>query len=173
MDDARGQTITEPAAVPADSGGAQGLGFLERQLIDAYQRGFPLVPRPYGLIARRLGVAEGDVIAALRRLEDRGVLSRVGAVVRPHEAGWSTLAAMAVPGDRLPEVAYLVNAYPEVNHNYEREHRFNLWFVVTAADGDSVRRVLDEIKARTGIGVMDLPLVAAYHIDLGFPIQWR
>ena len=60
-----------------------------------------------------------------------------------------------------------------VNHNYEREHAFNLWFVLTASDEARGRAVLEEIAALTGLEVMELPLVEAYHLDLGFPIQWN
>lgn len=99
-------------------------------------------------------------------------MSRVGPVFKPNRLGASTLAAMAVPRERLQDVADLVSSYAEVNHNYEREHAFNLWFVVTAEDEPAVNRVLDKIRRRTGIAVMDLPLVDAFHIDLGFPL-WR
>ena len=73
----------------------------------------------------------------------------------------------------LDEVADLVSAYEEVNHNYEREHRLNLWFVVCAPSRDAVTGVLDDIARRTGIAVMDLPMVEDYHLDLGFPLQWH
>ena len=79
---------------------------------------------------------------------------------------------MAVPPERLTEVAALVSAYPEVNHNYEREHAFNLWFVLTAPDQASLEQVRDEIGRRAGLPVLDLPMLAEYHIDLGFPLQW-
>ncbi|HLB80417.1 MAG TPA: Lrp/AsnC family transcriptional regulator, partial [Dongiaceae bacterium] len=72
----------------------------------------------------------------------------------------------------LDEVAAMVSACPEVNHNYEREHRLNLWFVVAAPDVARGRAVLDAIEVRTGIAVLDLPLVEAYRLDLGFPLQW-
>ncbi|MGB8145751.1 MAG: Lrp/AsnC family transcriptional regulator, partial [Chromatiaceae bacterium] len=81
-------------------------------------------------------------------------------------------AAMAVPPERLAEVATLVNGFPEVNHNYEREHDFNLWFVLTAPDQTRLEQVLDEIGRRAGLPVLDLPMLAEYHIDLGFPLQW-
>ena len=148
------------------------LSAFEKRLLDEFQRDFPLAPRPYAEIARRLGADEAAVIAALRRLRDDGFVSRVGAVVAPHRAGWSTLAAMAVPAARLDEVAAMVSAYPEVNHNYEREHRLNLWFVVAGPDAARGRAVLDAIEARSGIAVLDLPLVEAYRLDLGFPLQW-
>jgi hypothetical protein len=79
---------------------------------------------------------------------------------------------MAVPDERLDEVAELVNACPEVNHNYAREHRLNLWFVVTAASRERVADVLADIAGRSGLEVLDLPLERAYGIDLGFKPSW-
>jgi DNA-binding Lrp family transcriptional regulator len=77
---------------------------------------------------------------------------------------------MEVPASRLDAVAELVNDYAEVNHNYEREHRFNLWFVVTAANEAHLAAVLADIEAKSGIHVMSLPMLEAYHIDLGFAL---
>jgi DNA-binding Lrp family transcriptional regulator len=108
----------------------------------------------------------------LSDLHARGLISRVGAVVTPHRAGWSTLAAMTVPPDRLPEVAALVSGFAEVNHNYEREHRLNLWFVVTGEDRNHVAAILDEIHVRTALKVIDLPLLESFRLDLGFPLLW-
>ena len=148
------------------------LDALDRRLLDDFQSGIPLAPRPFALMAEQLGVTEAEVIARLQRLTEAGAVSRVGPVFRPRQVGASTLAAMAVPPERLAEVATLVNGFPEVNHNYEREHDFNLWFVLTAPDQTRLERVLDEIGRRTGLPVLDLPMLAEYHIDLGFPLQW-
>ncbi|MBM3596759.1 MAG: Lrp/AsnC family transcriptional regulator [Alphaproteobacteria bacterium] len=145
---------------------------LERRLIDCYQRGLPLVPRPWAEIANELGVEEVDVLAALERLQRDAIVSRVGAVVRPRAIGASTLAAMVVPPERLDEVAAMVSARPEVNHNYEREHRINLWFVLAASDHDAVERAIRAIEQATGIAVIVLPLVDEYRIDLGFELSW-
>ena len=145
---------------------------LERRLLNDYQHGFPLSPAPYADIARGLEVSESAVLEALARLQETGALSRVGAVLRPNTVGVSTLAAMAVPPERLESVAELVNGYAEVNHNYEREHRLNLWFVATAAEATRLQSVLDEIGARSGIEVLAFPLLEDYHIDLGFELRW-
>ena len=145
---------------------------LDKRLLDGFQRDFPLCPRPYAEIADRLGVDEDSVIAAFSRLREAAAISRIGAVVRPHRRGWSTLAAIAVPQDRLEAVAALVSSYPEVNHNYERTHPVNLWFVVTAASKERVSQVLEEIAARSGLEVLDLPLDEAFCLDLGFPLSW-
>jgi DNA-binding Lrp family transcriptional regulator len=139
---------------------ADAISDLDRRLLNDFQRGFPLSPTPYADIAHALAVSEDEVLARLRALQEAGAVSRVGAVLRPYQAGVSTLAALAVPAARLPEVAALVSGYAEINHNYEREHRYNLWFVVTAPDREHVERVLADIAARTGFTPLDLPLVA-------------
>lgn len=146
------------------------LSALEKCLLNEYQRGFPLCAAPYAEIGRQLGVSEAEVLDTLASLQQRGLVSRVGPVFRPNRAGASTLAAMAVPEARLDAVAALVTACDEVNHNYEREHGYNLWFVVTAPDAERVRAVLDDIEVRTGIAVLDLPLEHSFYIDLGFPL---
>ncbi len=144
---------------------------VKHHVLNDYQRDFPLESRPFARIADELGVREEDVLALLADLQAGGVVSRIGAVVRPNTVGASTLAAMAVPAERLEAVAALVSARPEVNHNYEREHTLNLWFVVAAADQAAVRATLDSIAAETGLPVIDLPLQTAYHIDLGFDLS--
>jgi DNA-binding Lrp family transcriptional regulator len=145
---------------------------LERALLDEVQRDFPLVSRPYAVLAKRFGTDEETVLSVLRALTGDGRISRIGAIVTPHSAGWSTLAAMAVPAVRLAEVAAVVSNFPEVNHNYERENRVNLWFVVTGEDRGHVTAVLEEIELRAGIPVFDLPLLESFRLDLGFPLQW-
>jgi DNA-binding Lrp family transcriptional regulator len=153
--------------------GAAALSALERALLDIYQRDFPLETRPFARIAREQGVSEAEVLACYERLSAENYISRIGAVLKPHRAGWSTLAALAVPEARLEDVADLVSAYPEVNHNYEREHEINLWFVVTAPDRDRVMNVLAEIAEGTGLTILDLPLEESFRLDLGFPIRWQ
>ncbi len=153
---------------PAES--AKALSALERRLLDEFQRDFPLVPAPFAEMATRLGVSESEVIDALTNLKARGFVSRVGPVFAPRRLGYSLLSALAVPAESLEAVASMVNDFEEVNHNYEREHEYNLWFVVTGDDEQRVQRVLDEIEQRTGLTALRLPLERAYHIDLGFPL---
>lgn len=141
------------------------------RLLNEYQRDFPLVAEPYGVIADQLGLDEATVIDAYREGLASGAISRIGAVVAPRRIGASTLAAMAVPPDRLEEVAARVNARVEVNHNYEREDHWNLWFVVAARDEAQRAATLAGIGAETGLPVLALPLVKEYHIDLGFDLR--
>lgn len=141
---------------------------LENRLLNDYQHDFPLLAAPFEAIAHELGVSESEVLLTLTRMQQQGVVSRVGAVFRPRSIGASTLAALAVPEDHLEEIAAMVSSYAEVNHNYQREHHYNLWFVVTAPDEVALQRVLKEIEERSACRVLVLPLVEDYHIDLGF-----
>ncbi|WP_435100177.1 siroheme decarboxylase subunit beta [Arhodomonas sp. AD133] len=152
-------------------GEIDGLSAHARAVLASYQNGLPLSPRPFREMARHLGTTETGVLEALRELIGRGVASRVGPVFRPGTVGASTLAAMAVPSARLDAVAAKVSALPAVNHNYEREHRFNLWFVATGPDRTAVAKALAGVRAQTGLPVLDLPMLEAYHIDLGFPVD--
>ena len=149
------------------------MNLLEQQLIDEYQKDLPVCSRPYLEVAKCLGVTESDVVSALKRLKENGTLSRIGPVFNHKKAGASTLAAMAVPEAVLAEVAERVNAFEGVNHNYAREHKFNLWFVVTAPDQDQLQASLKAIELSGGYKVMSLPMVKSHFIDLGFKVKWQ
>ncbi len=141
------------------------------ELLNRWQRDFPLEPHPFAHVAEQLGLDAHGVLARYQALAEDGALSRIGAVFRPNTVGASTLAAMCVPPAALARVAEQVSAQPEVNHNYEREHALNLWFVVTAADPQALEQTLLRIEQASGIAVLRLPLVEEYHIDLGFDLQ--
>jgi DNA-binding Lrp family transcriptional regulator len=144
---------------------------LEYALLNKWQRDFPVVARPFAEIGSKVGADEAAVIATLSRLQARGAISRVGAVFAPRRVGASTLAALAAPAERIEDIAEIVSMRPEINHNYQREHRYNLWFVATAADQPALDAVLAGIETDTGCAVIALPLEREFHIDLGFDLQ--
>lgn len=149
------------------------LNVLQKQLLNDFQKNFPLSPTPFADVAARLQVTEEAVLEALAELSQAEMISRVGAVMRPHRLGVSTLAAMAVPEELIETVANVVSSLPEINHNYEREHEFNLWFVITATTEAHLQAVIREIENHTGLGVMSLPMLENYHVDLGFDLKWQ
>ncbi len=148
------------------------LDALDRRLIDAFQRDLPLCPRPFAAMAERLGVSEAQVVQRLQALQRCEVLSRVGPVFDHARAGASLLAAVSVPEAERDAVAAAINRSPGVNHNYAREHRYNLWFVMTAADEVQLEARLEALEEELGRPLLRLPMVEGYHIDLGFPIPW-
>ena len=145
----------------------------EFRLLNDYQRDFPLVTQPFARLARELGVTEAAVLSRLAALAEGGTISRVGPVFSPRRVGASTLAALKAPPERLDEIAAVVSAHPEINHNYAREHAWNLWFVVAAPDTVALARVLREIRRETVCPVIALPLRVEYHIDLGFDLAGK
>ena len=142
-----------------------------QQLLNKFQHNLPLSSTPYADMAQQLDMSEEKLLDLLKQLKSSQVISRVGAVFRPNRIGVSTLAAMAVPQNRLLDVADIISAYPSVNHNYEREHHFNLWFVVTAENKQQLDDTLKDMQKKTGIVILCLPMEKDYHIDLGFPLQ--
>lgn len=146
---------------------------LHFDLLNDFQHDFPRSHRPFQVIAARLGADERTVVSGFDALRRDGSMVRIGAVFRPNTVGASTLAAMAVPGDRIDEVAGIVNGFAGINHNYLREHEINLWFVATAPDDAALDAELGQIETATGCQVLRLPLIEPFHLDLGFDLSRR
>ena len=134
-------------------------------LLNDYQQNFPLCPAPFAELAAKLGVAETAVLRKLEQLRREGKIARVGAVFAPKRIGASTLAAMAVPAEKLVAVADAINRFPEVTHTYEREHHYNHWFVVTAGSEGRLQAALGAIEQSTGYPLLRLPLLREYLFD--------
>ena len=142
-------------------------------LLNPWQRNFPLVREPFAVVAQQCGRSSAEVLALLKTLSGGGALSRIGGVFSAHAGGAALLSAMAVPPERLQEVAAIVSAHPGVNHNYEREDRFNLWFVMTAFDAALLEQAMLGLERDTGLSALRLPMVRPYRIDLGFDLRAR
>lgn len=139
-------------------------------LADRWQHDFPISERPFAEIGALHGLTERETIDTFIRLMERGIINRIGAVVRPNVAGASTLAALSVPHKALEEAARIVSSEPFVTHNYERDHAINLWFVVAAPTHEALSQTLKNIAQHTRCDVLDLRLERSYHIDLGFSL---
>ena len=140
------------------------------RMLDRFQHDLPICAEPYQAIADELGCTEDDILQRLAQLNQRKALSRVGPVFEHSLAGASTLVALAVPAERIEEVAAQINAFDEVNHNYLREHDWNLWFVLTGPSREHLDQTLEKIEQLTGLTPLDLPMLTAYQIDLGFAL---
>lgn len=138
------------------------------RFFNAWQHGFPLVARPFEALGQPFGLDSEQVCTLLRAGLEHGAISRVGAVFGVGSGGNGMLCAMQVPPDQIDTVAARINVEPGVNHNYTREHRLSLWFVVTAADRSALQTCVERIEASTSLPVLRLPMRRAYRIDLGF-----
>ena len=124
----------------------------DKSIINALQGGFPIEKRPFLAAARQLGLGEEELISRLSRLVENRALSRFGPLFNAQAMGGAvTLAALRVPAERFDEVADLVNAHPEVAHNYEREHALNMWFVIATEKPEEIQKVIADIENETGL----------------------
>ncbi len=142
---------------------------IDRRIINELQGGFPLCERPYAAAAAALGLGEAELIDRLRTLLDNGVLSRFGPMFNADRMGGAfTLAAMQVPCNELDAVAAQVNEWPEVAHNYERDHALNMWFVIGVDKPNRADEVIAEIEEETGHTVYNMPKIEEYFVGLRF-----
>lgn len=147
------------------------LDAVDRRLINRLQEGLPLVTRPYAAVAEALGIAEGDLLYRLERLRESGVLSRFGPMYHAERLGGGlTLAALAVPEADYDRVIQAVNAFPEVAHNYRREHPLNMWFVLATETPARIDEVIAAIEAATGLPVFNMPKEEEFHVRLHLPV---
>jgi len=141
---------------------------IDCQLLDNWQRDFPVTPRPFAILAKDVDLSEDEVLERLATMSRAGRISRVGATCAPNTISASTLAAIAAPPNRIEEVVAIINDESGVNHSYLRENEWNLWFVATGPTRDFVDAALERIQTRSGLRVLDLRLVRPFNLDLGF-----
>ncbi len=143
----------------------------DRAIINRLQDGLPVCARPYAAAAEELGISEADLIGRLERLLEAGVLSRFGPMYHAEKLGGAlTLAAMRVPPEDFDRIAEIVNAFPQVAHNYERENAFNMWFVLATERPEEIDSVIAEIEERTGLEVINLPKLEEFYVGLRFAL---
>ena len=142
-------------------------GDIEREFINNFQGNFPLNARPFRSAAEKLGCTEEQLIAAAQRLKSEKLLTRFGPLYDAAELGGGlTLAAISVPEERYDNVTELVNQYPEVAHNYRREHELNMWFVLATETPEELIQAISSIEETTGLSVYNFPKLQEFYIGL-------
>ncbi len=140
---------------------------LDRKIINRLQRGFPLCERPFLQEAGQLGCSESELMTRLQCMLDDGLATRFGPLYHAERLGGALcLCAMAVPKERFDIVAEQVNALPEVAHNYEREHRLNMWFVLATEKPEQLDAVVATIEQATGLKVWKMPKLEEFYVGL-------
>jgi len=140
---------------------------VDRAIVNALQGDFPLCERPFAAAAEALRITEDDLIARIDRMLADGTLTRFGPLYDAARFGGAfTLAAMSVPEADFDRVAGIVNAFPEVAHNYARDHRLNLWFVVATPAPEDLDNVVGRIESATGLPVLAFPKEREYFVEL-------
>ena len=143
---------------------------LDRRIVNRLQGGFPISERPFAEAAAALATDERTLIERIGNLLADGTLTRFGPLYDVEKMGGAfTLCAMRVPPADVERAAALINAHPEVAHHYEREHAYNLWFVLATGAPGQIAATIRAIEAKTGFPVLDLPRLDEYFIELRLP----
>jgi siroheme decarboxylase len=146
---------------------AGALDALDRRIINTLQDGFPVCERPYAQVAAQLGTDEQTLIGRLGRLLDERFLTRFGPMYQAERLGGAfSLVAMRVPLEDFERVAGIVNGFTEVAHNYEREHEFNMWFVLATETPQAIAEVLKRIEQASGYPCYNMPKLDEYYVRL-------
>lgn len=140
---------------------------IDRAIINTLQVGFPICPSPYKKVAKTLNISEQALIERLQTLLDNGILSRFGPMFHAEQMGGAlTLAAIKAPQDNYDTMAEIINSFPEVAHNYAREHVLNMWFVLATETPEQIQQVINQIEAQTGLTVYNMPKIQEYFVGL-------
>jgi DNA-binding Lrp family transcriptional regulator len=147
----------------------------DKKLLQLLQDDFPLIESPWSEISNKIGIPEKQVIARIENLYTIGVIRKIGPVVDQSKIGYpaATLVALCVPENQIEKVASVINQYSNISHNYEREHKYNIWFTLVAKNEQEITNTINEILQKTGLNhhdVLNLPTVQRFKINVNFKL---
>lgn len=148
---------------------------LDCRILHVLQSEFPLSERPYEVLARKLQISCDELWERVEKLVDQGVIRRIGASLDSRKLGYSsTLAAISVEADRVEQAAEIISRFSEVTHSYQRDHQFNIWFTMIAADNERIESILEQIRSALSLEiseVLSLPAKQLFKLDARFKSQ--
>lgn len=145
----------------------------DRRLLNLIQKDFPLTAEPFEFLAGQLGVSQTEIMDRIDCLKKEGTIRRIGGSFNSKKLGYaSTLCAMKVGNDAMEDTIQVINSYPQVTHNYLREHEYNIWFTIIAENEKKIEEIITEIKGLTGQNdIMNLPAERVFKIDVNFQMN--
>ncbi|MFQ5431171.1 MAG: AsnC family transcriptional regulator [Nitrospinota bacterium] len=146
---------------------------IDKDILNIIQTGFPIAARPYAVIGEKVGLSEDDTFDRIMRLKNENIIRRIGATFDSRKLHFtSTLCALKCPPEKLEDVAAIVSGFPQVTHNYQRNHAYNLWFTVIAESKEKLQAILDEISERGGVDkVRSMPASQIIKIKVDFKFK--
>jgi DNA-binding Lrp family transcriptional regulator len=145
---------------------------IQKQIIQKLQTEFPLEPRPFDIIAQKLGISLDELFAEIQQLIDAGVIRRLGVSLDSNKLGYrSILAAIAVPEDRIQDASERIHCFSEITHSYLRSDPFNIWFTIIAPSDERIAAILDALRNSLNLKpseVLHLPMKRLFKLDARF-----
>ncbi len=146
---------------------------IDKLILNKVQTEFSFTERPFEELGKQLGLEEGEVLKRIKALKSEGIIRRIGASFDSKRLGFkSTLCAIKSPEERIDEVAETINEYPEVTHNYLRNHAYNIWFTLIAPSRERIYQILEEITQKTGISdIREMPAKRMFKIGVNLKFK--
>lgn len=142
---------------------------LDKTIINTLQGGFPICAEPYKVVADSLGISSVELRYRIENLLYQKVISRFGPMYQIEKMGGAfTLCAMKLLDSDFERIAGLMNTIKEVAHNYQRDHEFNMWFVLATESHAGIQDVINRIEAITGYCVFNMPKEKEYFVGARF-----
>jgi DNA-binding Lrp family transcriptional regulator len=147
---------------------------MDQIIVNLLQDDFPLCECPFERVAEALHMTEDELIDRIGRMVEKGTITRVGPLYNVERMGGVfLLAAMSVPQADLMRVAAILDAMPQVAHNYERDHELNMWFVLAAECRAQIAPAIARIERETGCSVVEMPKLREYFVGLKLDASLR
>ena len=150
----------------------QEIDIIDKKILNRIQSDFPITSRPYLTLAKELNLTEKEVLDRISKLKKIGLIRRIGGNFVPGKLGFvSTLCAAKVDADKISHFAEIVNKYPGVTHNYQRENNYNVWFTFIAPTMEEINANLKKIAEETGVtDILNLPATKVFKIRAEFDV---
>lgn len=145
---------------------------VDRRILNHLQNDFPLSIQPYKIMADRLQISEEILLTRIAAMKSSGLIRRIGGIMDARGLGFfSTLCAVSVPPSRIEEVAEAINSIPGVTHNYLRDHKYNLWFTLTATSREEAEKQLHVLESKIGLTILSMPAEKIFKIRVSFDME--
>lgn len=139
---------------------------VDQKIIRVLCEDLPLVPNPFAVLAKQIGITEEEFIRRVKNLETSGVMRRIGVAIFHNKIGYSynVLVVWDIPDEKVDEIAKIIIDHKEVSHCYarvrEEDWQYNLYCMVHAKSAEEYQQIIKELAFAIGTDkYQELPTV--------------
>jgi len=129
----------------------------ERAVLREIQGDLPLIRQPYKELAERIGLSEREFLDIIRDLMGRGIIRRMGVILRHREAGLkaNAMGVWNAPEADIQRIGRIMAKDPGVTHCYRRDPvahwPYNLYTMIHGKTERDCEEIAKGLSRKTGI----------------------